>query len=69
MVANIAAVDAAGDRVATTIPVLLTEHGIEVSSVTELGDGLVDGFNNRMYVRVTTPDGRVVPNAKINGQP
>jgi hypothetical protein len=33
--------------------------------VTELADGLVDGFNNRMYVRVTTPDGGVVSNTKI----
>jgi len=65
IVANISAVDQAGDRVATSIPVLLSEHGIEVSSVTELGDGLVQGFNNRMYLRVTTPDGRVVPNAKV----
>jgi hypothetical protein len=64
--ANVSAVDVAGDRVATSIPVLLSEHGIEVASVTELGDGLVQGFNNRMYLRVTTPDGRVVPNAKVN---
>ncbi len=64
--ANVSAVDAAGDRVATSIPVLLSEHGIDVSSVTELGDGLVQGFNNRMYLRVTTPDGRVVPNTKIH---
>ncbi len=66
LVANIAAVDPAGDRVATTIPVLLSQDGIQVSSVTELGDGLVEGFNNRMYVRVTTPDGRVVANTKLN---
>lgn len=66
LVANIGAVDPAGDRVATSIPVLLSQHGIEVSSVTELGDGLVQGFNNRMYVRVTTPDGRVVANTKVN---
>ncbi len=65
LVANVSAVDPAGDRVASTIPVLLTQDGIQVSSVTELGDGLVEGFNNRLFVRVTTPDGRVVPNAKI----
>lgn len=65
LVAHVSAVDPAGDRVASTIPVLLTEDGIQVSSVTELGDGLVGGFNNRLFVRVTTPDGRVVPNAKI----
>lgn len=63
--AKIAAVDNAGDRVEGGASVLLAKDGIEVSHVTELGDGLVEGFNNRMYVRVTTPDGDVVRNAKI----
>lgn len=64
--AVIAAVDAAGDRVAGAAAVLLAEDGLEVSSVTEIGDGLVAGFNNRMYVRVASPDGRVLPATKIN---
>ncbi|MDB4957506.1 MAG: hypothetical protein JWO36_5075, partial [Myxococcales bacterium] len=64
--AHIAAVDAAGDRVEGAGSVLFSKDGILVSSVTELGDGLVQGFNNRMYVRVTTPDGRVLPGSKIN---
>jgi hypothetical protein len=63
--ARIAAIDAAGDRVEGAVAVLLSKDGILVSSVTELADGLVDGFNNRMYVRVTTPDGDVVRNTKI----
>ncbi len=66
MTARIAAVDPAGDRVEGTATVLLTEDGLEVSAVTEVGDGLVEGFNNRMYVRVTSPDGRVLPATKIN---
>jgi MG2 domain len=65
MRARISAIDAAGDRVEGGATVLLGKDGIEVSSVTELGDGLVEGFNNRMYVRVTTPDGEVVRNGKI----
>jgi hypothetical protein len=65
LVATISAIDPAGDRVATAVPVLLSEEGIVVSAVTELDDGLVEGFNNRVYLRVTTPDERVVPNAKI----
>ena len=65
LTARISAVDPAGDRVAGATTVLLSETGIDASVVTELGDGLVQGFNNRMYVRVTTPDGRVLPNAKI----
>ena len=65
MVAAISAVDPAGDRVEGSATVLLSKDGIEVSSVTELGDGLVEGFNNRMYVRVATPDGQVVRKAKV----
>lgn len=68
MTAHIGAVDAAGDRVAGTASVLLSADGISVSAVTELDDGLVEGFNNRLYVRVTTPDGAIVPSAKIRVQ-
>lgn len=63
--ARIAAVDPAGDRVEGAASVLASADGLEVSAVTELGDGLVEGFNNRIYLRVTTPDGRELPNAKI----
>ena len=66
MSAKIGAIDAAGDRVEGSASVLLAKDGITVSSVTELGDGLVEGFNNRMYVRVATPDGQVVRKAKIS---
>ncbi|MDQ3335732.1 MAG: MG2 domain-containing protein [Myxococcota bacterium] len=66
MRARLAAVDAAGDRVEGSSTVLLAKDGIQVSSVTELGDGLVEGFNNRMFVRVTTPDGDVMRNTKIH---
>ena len=63
--ATISAIDPAGDRVTGSATVLLSKDGIEVSSVTELGDGLVEGFNNRMYVRVATPDGAVVRKTKV----
>lgn len=63
--ARIAATDAAGDRVTTTVPLLLSADRLQASAVTELGDGLVEGFNNRLYVRVTTPDGRVLQGAKL----
>ncbi len=63
--ARVAAIDAAGDRVESSVAVLLSADGIAVTAVTELGEGLVAGFNNRMFVRVTTPDGVVVPGAKI----
>lgn len=66
LMARISAVDQAGDRVAASVAVLLSEDAIAVSAVTELGDGLAQGFNNRLYLRVTTADGRVLQNAKLN---
>lgn len=57
LVANIAVVDAAGDRVGGAAEVLLARDGIQVEAVTELGAGLAEGFNNRLYLRVATPDG------------
>jgi hypothetical protein len=64
--ARISAMDPAGDRATGVASALLSEHGIEASAVTELGEGLVQSFNNRMYVRVTTPDGRELPGVKIH---
>jgi MG2 domain len=63
--ARIAATDAAGDRVESQVSLLLSADKLQVSAVTELGEGLVEGFNNRLYLRVTTPDGRALPNTKI----
>src|SRR6185295_12897628 len=63
--ARISAIDPAGDRATGVAQVLLSQDGIAVSAVTELGDGLVESFNNRLYVRVATPDGRVVSNTKV----
>lgn len=63
--ARISAVDAAGDRVEGVASVLLSQEGIQVAAVTELGDGLVQGFNNRLFVRVSTPDGRVLANTPV----
>ena len=65
MTAQIGAVDPAGDRVEGSAIALLSQDGIEATAVTELGDGLVQGFNNRLYVRVTTPDGRAVTKSKV----
>ena len=65
LTARISAVDPAGDRAIGAARVLLSQDAIEVSAVTELGDGLVESFNNRLYLRVATPDGRVIANTKI----
>jgi hypothetical protein len=66
MTARISAVDAAGDRVEGSTTVLLSKDGIQAAAVTELGNGLVQGFNNRLYIRVASADGRVLSNTKIN---
>lgn len=65
MTARISAVDPAGDRVEGAASVLLSKDGIQASAVTELGNGLVESFNNKLFVRVATPDGRVVTNTKV----
>jgi hypothetical protein len=65
VVARISAVDPGGDRVEAAAQVLLAQDAIAVEAVTELGNGLVQGFNNRMYLRVTTADGRVVTGTSI----
>ena len=61
----IAATDAAGDRVSGGVSVLLSKDNIAVSTVTELADGLVEGFNNRLYLRATTAAGRVLSNTTL----
>jgi MG2 domain-containing protein len=65
LTARISAVDPAGDRVEGAVAVLLSKDGIQAQAVTELGDGLVESFNNRLYLRVATPDGRVVANTRV----
>jgi hypothetical protein len=63
---SIGAVDAAGDRVEGSASVLLSQDLIGVSGVTELADGLVEGFNNRVFLRATTADGRVLEGVTLN---
>jgi hypothetical protein len=65
LTAHLSAIDPAGDRATGVASVLLSEDGIAASAVTELGEGLVASFNNRLYVRVTTPDGRELAGTKI----
>lgn len=59
--ASLSATDPAGDHVAGGASVLLAEDALSVSAVTELSDGLVDGYSNRVYLRATTADGQVLP--------
>ena len=57
---QIAAIDSSGDRVEGSAQVLLSEDPIAVSAVSELAGGLVQGFNNRLYLRATSADGQVL---------
>lgn len=66
LAADISAVDAANDRVEGGATILLSQDAIAVSAVTELADGLVQGFNNRLFLRATSPDGRVLDDVTLN---
>jgi hypothetical protein len=63
---SLGAVDASGDRVESAASVLLSEDPIAVSAVTELADGLVEGFNNRVFLRATTADGRLLDGVTLH---
>ena len=65
LTARISAVDAAQDRVESSASVLLSEDAIQVTTTTELGDGLVEGTNNRLYLRATTAAGQVLPKTTL----
>jgi hypothetical protein len=65
LTAGVVAKDAAGDRVEGAVSLLLSEDALAVSAVTELEDGLVAGFSNRVYLRATTADGRVLPGTEL----
>jgi hypothetical protein len=63
--ARVSATDAAGETVVGGTSLVVAVDDLRVESVTELGDGLVQGFNNRAYLRVTTPDGRPLPDTEL----
>jgi hypothetical protein len=66
LVAHLAATDDSGDRVDGAASILLSQDAIHVDAVSELQDGLVEGFNNRLYLRATTADGRVLDSASLH---
>jgi hypothetical protein len=63
--AQVTAVDPAGDAVRGGVALLLSEDAIAVSAVTELEGGLVENYSNRVYLRVTSADGQVLPGAEL----
>lgn len=63
--AHLSATDSAHDRAAGSAEVTLSEDAIQLSAVTELDEGLVQGFNNRVYLRATTAAGAVLAGTEL----
>jgi hypothetical protein len=65
----VAEVTEEGETVTGSGRLVLSADALRVEAETELGDGLVGGFNNRVWLRVTTPDGRPVVDETIEVTP
>lgn len=63
--AAVTVVDPAGDRQQTGVSVLLSADSIAGELVTETGNTLLEGFNNRAWVRLTRPDGTPLPETTL----
>lgn len=61
-----AVTEAAGESATGSARLLLSEDPIAVEAVTELQGGLVPDTNNRLYLRVTSPDGAPLRAAKVH---
>lgn len=58
--------DETGESASGSAALLLSEDPILVEAVTELEGGLVADTNNRLYLRVTTPDGAPLPGKSVH---
>jgi hypothetical protein len=65
LIARIGATDPAHDRVEGSASILLSEDAIDVAFATELGDGLADGSNNRVYLRAASASGEVLAKTEL----
>lgn len=57
--------DETGETRTAQAPVVLSTEPLKVAAVTELSGGLAGGFPNRVYLRVTTPDGQALPDTAV----
>ncbi len=64
--ARITATDASGDAVTGGAAVMLSEDAISVEAVPELSTGIIEGLNNRLFLRATTADGRLLEGVTLN---
>ncbi|MBI1949126.1 MAG: hypothetical protein HYS27_25785 [Deltaproteobacteria bacterium] len=62
---TVSATDETGDQEVGVGAVLLAEDAIDVAAVTDFDGGLVDGLNNRVYLRVTTAAGMPLGGASV----
>ena len=62
---ELVATDATGERVTGSLPVVLSADPVAIAVETELGQGLVPDLNNRLYLRLTTPDGLALDGAQL----
>jgi hypothetical protein len=65
LLASVSATDPSKDRVTAGGAVLLSEDKISVESFTELGNGLVEKFNNRVFLRVASASGATLANTDL----
>lgn len=63
--ADLEAIDESGDRVGGAVDLLLSEDAIQIEAMTELAGGLVQGFNNRVFLRAATAHGVVLPKTEL----
>lgn len=63
--ARVTATAPSGEQATGLASVLLSEDAILADVVTELEGGLVEGFNNRVFLRLTTPDGQPLRNTDL----
>ena len=58
--------DTDGDTASGRGNLRLSPDPLLASAVTEVQDGLVSDFNNRVYLRVTSPDGRALADTEVS---
>ncbi|MCB9779243.1 MAG: hypothetical protein H6742_11820 [Alphaproteobacteria bacterium] len=65
LLARVDAVAPSGERVSTALPLSLSPDPVVADGLTELGGGLVPAEPNRVWLRLTTPDGRPLPHRDL----
>jgi hypothetical protein len=68
LVADLVATDAAGESVNGQLRLLMSEDPIQIVAFSELGDGVAQNFNNRVYMRALRADGSPLPGVQLTVQ-